>query len=165
MVWYHSTMSLFLFTLATLLIIAGHIVKSLRQKQFSDFYEEVKLPVFNEALATGYLVNLIVPFRLGDILRAVMIGRKMKNGKTLGFSTVIVDRYLDIFCVGLIFLGLSVFGGGDSLRSASRFYIIFFFALILVYFGRYPPFPESYMTFPLSDESVSDSTVSVSVTV
>ena len=97
-------MNVFLFTAAIVLIIAGHMVKSLRQKQFADFYEDVKLPVFNEALAAGYIINLVVPFRLGDLLSAVILGRRMKNGFSFAFATVVVDRILDVIVVGFIYL-------------------------------------------------------------
>lgn len=142
MVWYHSTMSLFLFSTAIVLIIAGHIVKSIRQKQFSDFYEDVKLPVFNEALAAGYIVNLAVPFRLGDILRAILIGRKMKNGFSFAFATVVVDRILDVIVVGFIYLGLYIINpsASDDAGRSALFYMLLALAAIaliaLVTFAR-----------------------------
>ena len=128
-------MSLFLFALAIILIIAGHVVKSLRQKQFSDFYEDVGLPVFNEALAAGYLVNLIVPFRLGDILRAVIAGKKMKNGFSFAFATVVADRILDVIVVGFIYLGLYLINPAapdDAGRSALFYMLLSLAALILI---------------------------------
>ena len=134
MVWYHSTMSFLLFTIAIILIIAGHIVKSLRQKQFSDFYEDVKLPVFNEALAAGYIVNLAVPFRLGDILRAILIGRKMKNGFSFAFATVVVDRILDVIVVGFIYLGLYLINpsASDDAGRSALFYMLLALAAIAI---------------------------------
>lgn len=132
MVWYHSTMSIFLFVAAVIFIIAGHMVKSLRQKQFSDPYEDVKLSVFNEALAAGYIVNLAVPFRLGDILRAYITGRRMKNGFSFAFATVVVDRILDVIVVGFIYLVLYLIYpsvSADAGRSAF-FYMILSLASI-----------------------------------
>ena len=85
-----------LFILSIGLIAAGHVVKSMRQKQFSDIYEEVELPEFAKGLAASYLVNLILPFRLGDLLRSFILGRKMRNGFSFAFATVVVDRILDI---------------------------------------------------------------------
>lgn len=125
-------MSLFLFILAIILIIAGHIVKSLRQKQFADFYEDVKLPVFNEALAAGYIINLAVPFRLGDILRAVILGRKMKNGFSFAFATVVVDRILDVIVVGFIYLMIYLAGlsSYDEAGRSAIFYVILSLAAI-----------------------------------
>ncbi len=135
MVWYDSTMSLSLFILAIILIIAGHMVKSLRQKQFSDLYEEVKLPVFNEALAAGYIVNLIVPFRLGDILRAFIIGRRMKNGFSFAFATVVVDRILDVIVVGFIYLALYIIfpdSPGDAGASALFYMLLSLVAIAMI---------------------------------
>ena len=134
MVCYYSSMSLFLFITATILLIAGHMVKSLRQKQFSDFYEDVKLPVFNEALAAGYIMNLIVPFRLGDLLRAFIAGRRMKNGFSFAFATVVVDRILDVIVVGVIYLALYIISpsmGFDIGRSAF-FYMMLSLAAVLM---------------------------------
>ncbi len=128
------------FAAAVIVMSAAHFIRILRWELFIKVYEKPDLKRLLRALSLGYAVNYVVPYKLGDIARGFYAGRKMKNGKALGLSTVIVDRYLDIFCVGLIFLGLSVFGGGESLKSASRFYIIFFFALIgatlLIYLFR-----------------------------
>ncbi len=135
MVCYYSSMSLFLFITATILLIAGHMVKSLRQKQFSDFYEEVKLPVFNEALAAGYIMNLIVPFRLGDLLRAFIAGRRMKNGFSFAFATVVVDRILDVIVVGIIYLALYIISpsvGSDTGRSAFFYMMLSLAAVLLI---------------------------------
>ena len=127
-------MSLFLFAVAIILIIAGHMVKSLRQKQFADFYEDVKLSVFNEALAAGYIVNLAVPFRLGDLLRAFVLGRKMKNGFSFAFATVIVDRILDVIVVGFIYLILFLISpeSSDDAGRSAIFYVILSLAAIIM---------------------------------
>ena len=119
-------MSVFLFIISIILIIAGHMVKSLRQKQFADFYEDVKLPVFNEALAAGYILNLAVPFRLGDLLRAVILGRRMKNGFSFAFATVVVDRILDVIVVGFIYLILYFLSPAVSLDAgqSALFYVL-----------------------------------------
>lgn len=54
------------------------------------------------ALMVGYGVNCVVP-RLGEISRAVVLGRWEKLSRSSMFGTVIVERVIDI-----IFLGLSV---------------------------------------------------------
>ena len=120
------------FLLSIILIILGHTVKSLRQKQLSDFYEDVSLSVFNEALAAGYLVNLILPFRLGDILRAFLAGRKMKNGFSFAFATVLVDRILDVIVVGLIYLGLTLFAPDLAYDSGSSAFLYMLLSLVAV---------------------------------
>ncbi|MCR5310806.1 MAG: flippase-like domain-containing protein, partial [Lachnospiraceae bacterium] len=119
------------FAAAVIVMAVAHFIRILRWELFIKVYEKPDLKRLLKALSLGYAINYVVPYKLGDLARGFYAGRGMKNGKALGLSTVIVDRYLDIFCVGLIFLGLNLFGGGESVKSASRFYIFFFFALIL----------------------------------
>ena len=63
-----------------------------------------------QSIACGYLLNYFLPCKLGEIPRAWWAGRSMKNGMALGFSTVIIERYLDIVFVGILFT-LMVLGG------------------------------------------------------
>ncbi len=123
------------FLVAVILLIAGHMVKAGRQKLFADFYEDVKPVVFNEGLAAGYLVNLVVPFRLGDLLRAFIVGRRMRNGFSFAFATVVVDRILDVIVVGFIYLALYLISpsvGFDTGRSAFFYMLLSLVALILI---------------------------------
>lgn len=118
---------------AILLMSVAHFLRILRWELFIKVYEKPDKKRLLLSLSAGYIVNYFLPYKLGDILRGFLSGTGMKNGKALGFSTVIVDRYLDIFFVGLIFGLLSIIKLEDaSFLHASRFYIILFFSLILV---------------------------------
>ena len=59
--------------------------------------------------------------------------KKNENGKTLGLSTVIVDRYLDVLMVGLIFTFMTF---GDSKSTIAKntvfFYIIVSLILLII---------------------------------
>ena len=119
--------------LAIVLMSVAHFLRTIRWELFIKVYEKPDRKRLLSALSLGYLANYIVPYKLGDLLRGYYSGRKMKNGKALGLSTVIVDRYLDILAVGLIFCVLSLVQRGDAtFASASRFYIILFVSLIAV---------------------------------
>src|SRR3989344_1694447 len=52
----------------------------------------------------GFLVNNILPLRVGEIVKAVLIGRKYSIGKVKSFSTVIVNRILEGSVLVLFFL-------------------------------------------------------------
>ena len=118
--------------LAIVLMSVGHFLRTLRWELFINVYEKPDRKRLLSALSLGYTVNFLVPYKLGDLVRGFYAGRRMKNGKALGLSTVIVDRYLDILAVGLIFCVLSLIQRGDAaFSSASRFYIILFAALIV----------------------------------
>jgi uncharacterized protein (TIRG00374 family) len=51
----------------------------------------------------GYLVTNILPFRLGDIARAVLIGNVPPITVGQGLSTVVVERVLDLLFIVILF--------------------------------------------------------------
>jgi uncharacterized protein (TIRG00374 family) len=52
----------------------------------------------------GYLANTILPLRLGDLARAVLLGRRHHVSASLVFGTVVLERVLDIVTI----LGLAL---------------------------------------------------------
>lgn len=57
----------------------------------------------------GYLTNALLPFRLGDIARAVYIGERCRESKSTILATIVVERVLDILSVVLLFLVVGFF--------------------------------------------------------
>lgn len=96
------------FCLAVLLMIIGHMCKTLRWKQLIKTYEDVRYAELLQILAVGHGINLMIPYRLGDIIRIYLSGRKLKNGYALSIATVIADIYVDALTVGLAFLTLYI---------------------------------------------------------
>jgi uncharacterized protein (TIRG00374 family) len=56
------------------------------------------------ATIIGYMANNILPARLGEFVRAFVLGEKEGIGKTAVFATLVVDRLFDGFTVLLILL-------------------------------------------------------------
>ena len=113
----------------------AHFVRVIRWELFIDIYEKPNKKNLLDSMAIGYIFNYLLPFKLGEIARAWFAGRKMKNGKALGFSTVIMDRYLDIVCVGIIFAGISFLGvGGKDIDDIAIEYILLSIILLVVAF-------------------------------
>lgn len=92
------------FAISVFFMILGHNFKVLRWKQFIDVYEKTNYTNLLRILSTGHIINVIIPFRIGDIVRIYLSGKKLKNGYALAIATVIVDIYMDILTVGLVFL-------------------------------------------------------------
>lgn len=88
--------------IAVVLLFAGHFVKALRWRQFVQIYETTGQDTLIRALACGYLADHILPLYIGDLARAFWAGRKMENGSAFSLATVILDRCLDVWAVGLI---------------------------------------------------------------
>jgi uncharacterized protein (TIRG00374 family) len=47
-------------------------------------------------LNEGYLINNILPFRLGEVARAYLLGRKAHLSFWDVLSTVLIERFLDL---------------------------------------------------------------------
>jgi uncharacterized protein (TIRG00374 family) len=60
----------------------------------------------------GYLVSNVLPFRLGDPARAVVVGRRGAVPVAAALSTVVVERVLDMVMVVLILAGVAPFISG-----------------------------------------------------
>jgi len=102
------------FVLSLIVVCLAHFIRVYRWSLFIKVYEKPKFKSLVQSLSLGYLLNYILPYKLGEFARAWVSGKKMDNGKALGFSTVIVDRFLDIVCVGCIFTIMYLLGIGDS---------------------------------------------------
>lgn len=98
------------FIMAVMALLAGHMCKVHRWKQLIAMYEETDINVLMHAMSLGQGMNLVLPWRVGDILRVYLSGRRLKNGYALSLATVIADLYMDTLTVGMTFLTLYVFG-------------------------------------------------------
>lgn len=107
---------------AILFIVAGHLLKTIRWKQFADVYEKASVDNLAFSLSIGYLINFCVPFRVGDLVRAYLAGRKMKNGFAFSLATVIWDRFLDVLTVGVLFIILHIMPFDNELIRESAFF-------------------------------------------
>lgn len=118
---------------AVVFITIAHFLRVVRWELFISVYEKPNRRQLLKAISWGYLLNYFLPFKLGDLVRAHIAGRNMKSGRALGYSTVIVDRFLDIICVGFIFLVLALnkIGGSVSFEMASAYIAIAVVLLVL----------------------------------
>lgn len=72
------------------------------------------------AVNEGYLINNILPLRLGELARAYFLGRKSSLGFFQVFPSVIIERLMDLgMAVGLLLATLPLVVGGNWARSAA----------------------------------------------
>ena len=127
-------MSIFLFLLSVSFLLGGHYFKVLRWEQFIEIYERTRYRSLFSSLGWGYLLNFIFPFRIGDFVRSILAGRKMKNGFGFALATVILDRMFDVVVVGTIFFTLYFLGyRSDAINASVHFYYVFIGILFLIF--------------------------------
>lgn len=125
-----SLPTILLLFLSVALVLLGHLFRLLRWEQFIRIYEYPQRRSLLRAMAGGYAVNFLLPFHLGDLLRAVLAGRRMKTGTGFALATVVMDRFLDVWVVALCFGAFRLAGlGGLPAVQAARYYLAF--ALLL----------------------------------
>jgi len=135
-------MNIIFLIVAIITLSLAHFIKILRWRLFIEIYEEPRNRNLIQALSLGYLINLFFPFRvIGDFFRAIYSGKKMKNSYSLSFSTVIVDRILDIITVGILFYIFYIFSiYNKQIEKSFRFYMLFsvliISLIILFYFFK-----------------------------
>ncbi|MFH1227542.1 MAG: lysylphosphatidylglycerol synthase transmembrane domain-containing protein [Planctomycetota bacterium] len=79
----------------------------------------------------GYMVNNILPLRLGEVFRAYYLASKCGFAKTYALSTVIIERVLDVFFLGLLLL-LSLFYGLNGLSFINSLIVLAAWAVIVI---------------------------------
>jgi glycosyltransferase 2 family protein len=71
-------------------------------------------------LSEGYLLNNILPFRLGEVGRAFLLSRKTSLRFWQIFSSILIERALDMaFATALLLSTLAFVVGGDWARQAA----------------------------------------------
>ncbi|RMD98596.1 MAG: UPF0104 family protein [Calditrichaeota bacterium] len=101
-----------------------YFVKPIRDVKFKDLFS---------AMMIGYMANNVFPLRLGEVMRALAIGRSAKISRASAFATIIVERIIDILSL-LIILGFTVFFHKFPPEIENAGLIIFFSAVTLVVF-------------------------------
>jgi hypothetical protein len=69
------------------------------------------------AMNIGYMLNMILPFRVGEIARAFVIGQRTPVSTATALSSIVVERLLDLAAVVIMFVGFAQFIPMDPLLS------------------------------------------------
>jgi uncharacterized protein (TIRG00374 family) len=82
--------------------------------------EKVSLKMTFFTVNEGYLLNNLLPFRLGELGRAFLLGRKAKLAFWQVFPTIVIERILDVaFAASLLLLTLPFVVNVPWARSAA----------------------------------------------
>lgn len=110
---------------AILFMFIGHMIREIRWEFLIGVYQPPDRKSLFRAISFGYAANYILPYKLGDIVRALTAGRAMEKNRSLAFSTIIVDRFFDIVAVGIIFCIISMFSKDTSeMKRIVAFYVL-----------------------------------------
>jgi len=90
---------------AALIILPAYVLRAIRWKLLL-FPVKKNVRVSNAfwSTAVGFMVNTLIPIRLGEFVRAYILGEKEGTGFGPSFSSIVVERTLDL--IGLLSIGI-----------------------------------------------------------
>mgnify|MGYP000686942807 FL=1 len=124
--------------LATLFLWGSVWLRGLRWKWLFKESASPSVASLYRAELIGYFGNNVLPLRLGEILRAYIVGKENNLPKSFVFGTVVLERLMDMFALiffGIILLFLYPFEEGwvgDYILKGGSVILIIIFALIII---------------------------------
>lgn len=93
--------------------IVGHIFRAKRTKLVIDqaASSSVRFQFLN--LSIGYLFNALLPLRLGEIVRAYLISKRLRISLLYTFIAIVIERMSDVIFLSFIVIIGSVLIGGE----------------------------------------------------
>src|SRR5690606_23743410 len=76
-------------------LLAIHLCRTLRWGALLSGLEKVPFRPLNEASAIGFMLTLVLPFRLGEFARPLLIAHRTSIGRSAAMTTVVLERIVD----------------------------------------------------------------------
>lgn len=124
--------------------IAGVYVRALRWRHLTDAIAPMSRGLLYRAESIGFLVNNLVPLRMGELVRAWYLARESRTSGAAVLGTIFLERILDVVCVvamagTLAALFGSSAGNGLVAQGARLLLPAAFLPLLLVAALRFAP--------------------------
>jgi len=119
----------------------GHFSRSVRWKYMLSPIKDCHVSRLWSATAIAFMVNNLLPARLGEFVRAYAIGRSERVSKSAAFATIVYERVVDVFVLILLlwFCTMRISGPAWLARSAEVlvvFNVALFVLLVAMVRGR-----------------------------
>lgn len=128
--------------LGVLLLI--HLSRTVRWGALLASQERLRFRALNDASAIGFMMLLVLPFRLGEFARPFLIAQRSSIRKSAAMTSVVLERIADGLFVSLLLSGLLFFVHGDATPmrlaryGANAMFAVFFGGfLFLLFAARY----------------------------
>lgn len=93
--------NLLYFVFAIILTFIAFFLRALRWKILMSSLKKLPLPMVFNATMIGFMCNYTLPARVGEVIRAYLIGTRGNISKSAAFATIVVERVLDVFTLSL----------------------------------------------------------------
>ena len=117
-------------------------LRGYRWKCILNPVQEVSVRSAFSATMIGYMANNVLPFRIGDIVRLVVISKYSGIKKAAALGSVFIERILDLFMLLAIFgMALTSYPTLPEWASATGYgaMILFGVLMLFIFYGRNHP--------------------------
>ena len=131
--WFHlKSVDVFWMSLGTILLVFSVAIRAERWQLLLEPIETIPFHPLFGATTVGYFGNAVLPFRLGELLRAYSISENHQVDTSAAFGTVILERILDL--IGLV-CAIILFGWFFPFDTGGRNIMITVVVVTLLGFG------------------------------
>jgi uncharacterized membrane protein YbhN (UPF0104 family) len=96
--------NLALLALCAASIVATMVLKAIRWRYLFGFGPQPPYSARISSLYIGYLMNTVLPARVGEFVRAFLIGRRPEIGTPTALATIAIEKVLDLTAVAVMVL-------------------------------------------------------------
>lgn len=130
MIFYFDLSDLFRLPVILILFLLVHAFKAMRLYLIL-IDEKIPFKRFLLLYSGTTLVNLVVPFKLGEFFR-IFVFIRATGDKKIGFLSVLLDRFFDTVALVLILLPYELLRG-DTVSSSTLLLAVFIVVLVFMY--------------------------------
>ena len=102
-----------------ILIFVSHYFRAVRWSALIAPIKRVSVLNLFSATMIGFMANCVLPARIGEIIRPVMVAKKEKIKVTASFATVVMERIFDVLSIIVIASLLFFFLPAETLQNKS----------------------------------------------
>jgi len=125
------------------ILLLIHLCRTARWGALLASQERVRFRALNDAAAIGFMMLLILPFRLGEFARPFLIAQRSSIRRSAAMTSVVLERIADGVFVALLLRGLLflVHGNATPIRlaryGANVMFAIFFGGFLFLLFAAW----------------------------
>ncbi len=97
-----------------LFTLLGLIIRAYRWRFFFPEHRKMRLNSLWVSVCIGYMANNILPFRMGEIIRAWILGKKENRSISESFGTIVMERVFDILSILILFVAFIFYFGSSG---------------------------------------------------
>ncbi len=94
---------------ALAIYMAGYLLRTLRWEILLRPVKQVSINRLFPLLIIGFFANNVLPFRMGELVRAHVTGQKLKISRTASLATIVLERLCDTISFLTTFLTVAFF--------------------------------------------------------